>query len=595
MSRLLLCLLLGFSLEINAQSISYTVSMPQPTSHEFLVDIQFKTTGQTYVDFVLPVWSPGRYVVQNFAKSVSNVSAVSGQKKLAVNKTDKTTWRVQTEGVSQFTFSYNLYANNLNGSFSVLDEDHGNFNGPSLFMYADGYRNQPVKLTIKPYGKWKVINGYSKDVNQTQFQFPSYDLLIDTPTEIGNFQVYSKVVRGKNVRVVIHDEGKDTTGLSDFLNKTYNITDAQYRAMPEIDYETYTYLVHFSNKANTFGDAMEHFNSTQVVIKGNFNQKLVRLNALEAISHEHFHAWNLKRLRPTALDKHELAKELFTPSLWFSEGFTEYYMTLSMVRAKVISLNEFVDELESNINSFSNSEGRKKRTTEESSMDTWFWYNSTYENNFYSNWFSYYNQGKIIGLMMDLKLRTESNNQLSLDGFMSHMYQKFYVNEKGDWYYKGKPFEEKDILTELNSYSSKNWTSFWSSYITGYDDIDASLLEKVGLQWSVDSLTTWSSGIRAFPNDKGFYKISSLSEGSDGEKANLQTGDIIVSINGKATLDNQFYKLLDQVQLNQTVIFDVLRDQDLLKISIQTKSKKAAKNLILKDADNSILKSWINK
>lgn len=592
--RFLVLIVLMVSTSAFSQKINYRLSMPQPTTHEYHVEIEMNAEKKPYIDFVMPAWSPGRYTIQNFAKSVSDVAAVSAGKKLIISKIDKQTWRIQTKGIGIFQLNYKVFANNLNGTFSVLDADHANYNGASLFMYADGFRNRQVNLTIHPFGGWKVYNGYSTDENQTRFEFPNYDLLIDTPTEIGFFTVYSQTIRGKAVRVLIHDEDSDTSGTADFLQKIYAITEAQYRAMPELDYKTYTYMIHFSKKPNTFGDGMEHFNSTQVVVKGSLKNPANRMSALETVSHEHFHSWNVKRLRPENIGPHELTKELYSPLLWFSEGFTEYYQPLSMVRAKVISLEEFRKQILANIAAFSQSEGRQKRTTAESSTDTWYWTNSSYDNNFSYNWYSYYSQGMTIGIMMDLKIRKESKNKLSLDGFMSHMYNKFYVKEKGNWYYKGKPFTENDVFTELEFYTQSKWGNFRKSYIHGFDDVDESLFSDFGLKLTSDTTKNWDSGLTAVANDKGFLRISAIREGSDTERSSFQTGDIITAVNGISSIDKTLPQVLSAIKPGESVSFELIRNQKLLVISLTAKQPKIGRKLTITDEKNQLLKEWLN-
>ena len=592
--RFLSVIFLFTSLSSFSQPINYFLSMPQPTTHEFIVEIEMNTGGKPSVSFVMPAWSPGRYTIQNFAKSVSDVEAISNGKKLNLTKTDKQTWKVDTKGITKFRLKYKVFANNLNGTFSVLDSDHANYNGPSLFMFADGMRNYPVNLTISPFGKWKIFNGYSENPNQTEFRFKSYDMMIDTPTEIGEFRVFEKMIKGKNVRIMIHDEDPDTTGTSEFIRKVYAVTEAQYNAMPEIDYEKYTFMIHFSTKPNTFSDGMEHFNSTQVIVRGSLKNPANSMTALGTVSHEHFHAWNVKRLRPEGVGPHNLTSELYTPSLWFSEGFTEYFEPVFMVRSKVISLEEFRRQFQSNISGFTSSEGRQKRNASESSMDTWFWYNSSYDNNFNANWYSYYSQGQTIATMMDLKIRKESNHKLSLEGFMGHMYKTFYEKEKGDWYYKGKPFKENDILTQLEKYTGKNWSSFWNRYVKGFDAFDASLLDDFGMKLTSDTTKKWNSGIYAVPNEKGFLRISTIRENSEAEKSGLQTGDIIISVNGNSTLEKSWDQMNDMIILNSAVRFELMRNQRLITISINAAQPQINTKLTITDSKNENLKKWLN-
>ncbi len=592
-SVILLYFLLNFSTSIFSQ-IQYELQMPNPERHYFKISIQLKNNSQNLVDFVLPAWSPGRYTINDFAKNVTNVSANSNGKQLSVEKIDKQTWRVQPGKSKEVTFTYDVYANNLNGTFSVLDADHANYNGASIFMFLDGGRNKKVNLKIFPFGNWKVYSGYSKSETQTEFDFANYDMMIDTPTEIGKFTVYQFLVSGKNYRIMLNNENGDTTGASDFFSDVEKIVRAQSAFMPKLDLEQYTFLVSFSTKPTTFSDGMEHLNSTQVIIKGEVANPVNCKSALETISHEHFHVWNVKRLRPEGVGPHELKKELHTKSLWFSEGFTEYYGNLSLARSGIYSLEDFRSSAEGYFSSYLLSNGRKARTVEQSSWDTWFWKTSSNETDFSDQWFSYYNHGMILALIIDLKLRKDSDGKISLDDLMTYMYRKFYDNEKGEWYYRGKGFKENDILESLEKISGKSWKEFWKDYIEGTKELNFNdVLPFAGLKLETGEFKSFDLGCRLSTNDKGFQIINDIMPGSDAEKADFQTGDAIIAVNGVSVINKPMKEFLPEFGSGKSITVLFTRNGIIKEMKVSLNQPEMKYELKILDENNDNLKNWL--
>ena len=592
-SALLFFVLISFSVSAFSQ-IHYELRMSDPERHYFRVSILIKNNKDKQLDFVLPAWSPGRYTINDFAKNVINVSALSNGRLLAVEKTDKQTWRIQTGKSKEVTLTYDVYANNLNGTFSVLDADHANYNGASIFMFADGMRNKKVNLKIFPPDGWKVFNGYSVSENQTEFEFSNYDMMIDTPTEIGMFTIHPFSVSGIKYRIMLNNEFGDTTGASDFFRDVEEIVKTQHSFMPKLDISQYTFLVSFSKKPNTFPDGMEHLNSTQVIVRGEVSNPANRKTALGTVSHEHFHVWNVKRLRPEGVGPHELKKELYTKSLWFSEGFTEYYETVSLTRSGIYTLQDFRSSAEGYLSAYLQNHGRKLRSVEQSSWDTWFWKSSSNETDFTDQWYSYYSQGMVLGLLMDLKLRKESNGKVSLDDLMNFMYKKYYEDEKGDWYFKGKGFRESDIQDALEKISGKSWKEFWKNCIEGTKELEFNeALSFAGLKLETAEFKTFDLGCKLAANDKGFQVIKDIVPGSDAEKADLQTGDVIIAVNGKSVINKTVKELLPEYGQEKSVLALVSRNGVISEKNIELKQPEMKFELKILDGSNQNLKNWL--
>ncbi|HWW77942.1 MAG TPA: hypothetical protein VNZ44_21245, partial [Pyrinomonadaceae bacterium] len=258
-----------------AYRISYRLSMPEPASHLFDVQVDVGgLKGADHVDFQMPRWSPGRYAVFDFAKNVqefrvrelappnARCAAPGGAGQL--ERLDTQTWRVYLCGSPNVAVVYKVYADDLSGTFSQLDKRHANFNGGSVFVYVVGHKQDPATLKIEAPAGWKIINGQSKTTAQSEFSFANYDLLIDTPTEVApDFNVETFEVKGKTYRVVVHSFGEEGGRRAELARQVERVVRAETSMMPAPDYEQYTFLFHFDPTARR-GDGMEHLNSTQI-------------------------------------------------------------------------------------------------------------------------------------------------------------------------------------------------------------------------------------------------------------------------------------------------------------------------------------------
>src|SRR5262249_20890474 len=269
--------------------LHYTLDVKSPKEHLFEVRIRVSGIRGSNVDFAIPAWSPGRYVIFDFTKNVQEFTAsdLSGGL-LHWYKLDKQTWRVDCRGVETLDVVYKVFANDLSGTFSQLDETHANYNGASIFMYVVDHKQDRIDLTVDKPAAWRLINGAADDVDEAEFHFDNYDMLIDTPTEMGDFQFDTFQVDGRTYRVALHSysQSVDRDRLVDNLKR---IVEAETRLFGTPDFKHYTFILHLVPYGSAT-DGMEHLNSTQVIENG-FDE------LLETISHEFFHVWNVKRIR----------------------------------------------------------------------------------------------------------------------------------------------------------------------------------------------------------------------------------------------------------------------------------------------------------
>lgn len=463
-------------------AINYRLSMTRPATHLFEVQIEVRTAKNAstdHLDFQMPRWSPGRYSVFNFAMNVQEFAAhpfcreaVCLESPLPVTRIDDQTWRVQTLDNQRLVVSYKVFGDNLSGTFSQLNERHANFNGGSLFMYIVGHKPDPVRLRIDPPAGWRIVNGRMDRPDQREWEFPNYDILIDTPTEIApDWTMEQFNWEGKTYRVVVHSlgaEGGKRRALVSGIEKIVRAETAMWGA-PEFD--SYTFLIHFAADHQS-GDAMEHLNSTQIILPGALASQSELESALDGAAHEFFHVWNVKRLRPAELGPWDFTRPLRTRSLWIVEGITNYYGHLMQRRAGIWTDARFLETLGQQISGVENAPGSRLMSAEESSIVAPFLDGAAYaqRTNLDNSSINYYPKGEVLGLVLDLLIRRQTEGRASLDDVLRRMYQKFYVESAADTYYlRGRGYAVEDFERTASEVAGRDLQDFFKRYVRGVE------------------------------------------------------------------------------------------------------------------------------
>jgi predicted metalloprotease with PDZ domain len=466
-----------------AYKIAYRLSMPKPESHLFNVQLDVSgMAGADHVDFQMPRWSPGRYAVFDFAKNVQEF----GVRELAppnarcpalsstgqLERLDTQTWRVYLCGSTDVTVGYKVYADDLSGTFSQLDRRHANFNGGSVFVYVVGHKQDPTTLKIDAPAGWKIINGQSKSVEQSEFRFPNYDVLIDTPTEVApDFNVESFEVGGKTYRVVVHSFGDEGGRRAELAKQVERIVRTETAQMPAPDYEQYTFLFHFDPTAQR-GDGMEHLNSTQIIETGALADRGVFDGAISAAAHEFFHVWNVKRMRPAGLGPWDFTHPLVTRGLWIAEGFTNYYGKLSQRRAGLWDDEQLFRSYAGAIGGIENAPGSKLTSAVEASVLAPFIdrASSDQHTNLQNTVVSYYPKGETLAVALDLLIRGRSKGRASLDAVMRRAYEEFYLKSASDSYYlKGHAYTVEEFQRLASEVAGFDLSDFFRRHVYGVE------------------------------------------------------------------------------------------------------------------------------
>ncbi|MGC9330049.1 MAG: hypothetical protein ACP5I1_20605, partial [Candidatus Hinthialibacter sp.] len=365
-------LLSGFFIQpVHALEIAYRISMPNPSNHYFHVQIDLTGVDEDAVDLQMPAWSPGRYLILNFARNVSRFSAESESGALPFRKIDKQTWRIQTQGASHFTARYQVFGNNLSGELSLLNDQQAFLDGGSLYMYVAGHKDQPVSLDIIPPSGWMILSS-AGELGQTHFEFPHYDLMIDELVQLGVFYVERFTIGPTEYRVsIVAKEDVDKIPL--LVSEVRALQETAVRMLGPFDSPRYTFFYHFlPDSPNSAG--MEHFNSCQLTRKHALGDEGYMMNlTIWVTAHELIHAWNGKRLRPRNLGPFDYSQEVYTEHLWFMEGCTSYLADLILLRSGLWSKEQFYSQFADQITAFRGSPGIYQRSPQEASFDTWLW------------------------------------------------------------------------------------------------------------------------------------------------------------------------------------------------------------------------------
>lgn len=443
--------------------ISYELQMPRPATHLFEVRVTIETpTPQEAIELQMPRWAPGRYAVFDFAKNVREVDAradcPAGARCDAASfrpvRLDTQTWRVPLRGAQRAWFSYKVFADDLSGTFSQLDERHANFNGGALFMYVVGHKPDAVQLRIAPPANWRIVNGRMTTSDQREWQFANYDLLIDTPTEIGpdwtqdNFQV-----DGKTYHVVLHAGGGDAGRRKNLTRDLAKLVRAETALWGTPEFDDYTFLIHTG--LGERGDGMEHLTSTQIIQRRRLSEPGGYEGVLDTAAHEFFHVWNVKRLRPAELGPWDFTKPVSTRGLFIAEGFTNYYGHLMQRRAGLWPDETLWQTLAGEINTVESAPGSRLMSAEESSLVAPFLDAACHvqRTDLAQTSLSYYDKGETIALVLDLLLRGRSEGRVSLDDVMRRAYQHFYLDSpQATYYLRGRGYtteEFQQVATEV--------------------------------------------------------------------------------------------------------------------------------------------------
>lgn len=508
-----------------AVQLAYWVKLPEPANHLFEVRLQVVNWQQPTLDLKMPVWTPGSYLVREYARHLQDFSAFAGDsagQPLGWQKIRKNHWQVKTVGQVTVTICYRVYANELSVRTNHLDRSHGYFNGAALFFYIPGYEQLPLTVAVAPPANWQVTTALPAVPDQPNtFVAADFDTLVDSPFEIGTHAVYEFEAVGKPHQLAVWGQGN--LAPAQLLNDIQKIIQTEADLFGDLPYERYLFLLHLS--ATGFG-GLEHKHCCSLIYQRfGFHSKEKYDRFIQLVAHEFFHLWNIKRLRPKALETFDYEQENYTPSLWFSEGTTSYYDLLIPLRAGIYDVGTYLNALSREVSRFLTTPGRHVQPLSESSFDAWI---KLYRQdaNSPNNQMSYYLKGEMVSLLLDLLIRDRHDNRRSLDDVLRLLWEQFGQRQIG--------FTPDQLQQAIASVAEVDLSDFFQRYLHTTADLPFDeYLNLFGLRLQPEGLANGIpfTGVTLKP-DQGHNLVKFVEMGSAAQKAGIDAGDELLAVNG---------------------------------------------------------------
>lgn len=552
--------------EQNLPTINYQVAMSNPQTHLFEVTLHLEGYSLSTLDLKMPVWTPGSYLVREYAKHLQDFSAKGANKALTWRKIGKNHWQIDTDNVSEITVSYRIFANELTVRTNHLDTTHGYFNGAALFFRIPELDKQPIHVTIEtPQPQWQVTTALPPVEEQTNtFVAPDFDTLVDSPFEIGSHQLHDFEVRGKQHQLAIWGKGNAEAGV--MIEDIKKIIEVEAQMFGGLPYERYLFILHLW--AQSFG-GLEHKNSCSLIYRRfGFGDREKYERFMQLVAHEFFHLWNVKRIRPKELEVFDYDNENYTPSLWFCEGTTSYYDLIIPLRAGIYNVKSYLNNLSKEITRYETTPGRKVQPVSESSFDAWI---KLYRQdaNSPNSQISYYLKGEMISLLLDLLIRSRHNNQRSLDDVMVKLWQQFGQDEIG--------YTATELQQVIESVAGIDLTDFFQRYIHGKEDLPFNeYLEPFGLKLVADTPPEPFLGIKVTSENQQ-ESIKFVEVDSPAQIAGIDAGDVLLAIDGIKVTANQLSERLKDYQPQDTIEVTVFHQDELRTYSVTLSEPRANK------------------
>ncbi len=536
--------------------LRYTLRFPAPHSHYVEVEAEIPSAGESEVNLMMAVWTPGSYLVRDYSGHVENVRAMTADgAPLAIVKTRKNRWRAQTGGAPRFILQYSVYCRQMTVRTNWVDADFALLNGaPTFITRVDAGtdatpRRHFVNVELPP--SWGASHsGLAAGAGPNRYAAADFETLVDSPILAGNPQIREFSAAGKPHFLV------DVGSLGPWdgeraARDAQAIIETFYRLWGALPYERYS----FFNLVVEAGGGLEHRNSS-VLMTGRWasSTREAYLKWLSLVSHEYFHVWNVKRLRPRALGPFDFERETHTRDLWVAEGVTSYYDDLGVRRAGLSTDGEYLERLSKQIETLQTTPGRLVQSLSESSFDAWVKLYKRDENSKNSE-VSYYNKGAVAAFLLDMRIRRASGGEKSLDDAMRLAYERF----SGDEGYRSEDFRQ--TVAEV---AGEDLSAWFRKVVDSTEELEyEAALRYLGLRFKKaetaedEEPAAWwgaKTDVRG-----GLLRITEVPRGAPAFEAGINVEDEIVAIDGYRVIPGKLDERLENYRPGDTVEFLVAR------------------------------------
>ncbi|GEJ55943.1 M61 family metallopeptidase [Anaeromyxobacter diazotrophicus] len=557
----------------------HRVSMPHPHGHLFHVEFSVPRPGDA-LTVGLPVWTPGSYLVREYARHLEGLTAADGAgRELPVERLDKHRFRVASRGAEEVTIRYRVYAHELTVRTCHLDGTHGYFNGAALLLYAEGRERDAQELEVVPPDGWRVATaldpapgardpfGAAAGGEGWRFTARDYDELVDSPVEVGTHALVRFEAAGRPHALALWGRAAGGLDPDRLAREAARLVEHFARQMGGLPYRRYLFIVHLHP---TLRGGLEHAASTTLLVKrGGFFPKDAYQDTLALVAHEFFHVWNVKGLRPAALVPYDYRREQYTRLLWWFEGVTSYYDELTVVRAGLGAAKRYLEHLGEELTALARQPGAAKMSLEEASFTAWVKYYRPDENSPNSA-VSYYQKGELVALQLDLALRRAGG---SLDELVRALVERHGA--------RGLPEDgvERAVAERLGADAAR---AFFDRYVRGTAPLELDLAQ-LGLAVRRRRAQGWDDkgGTPAKPDERpapGWLgaaipegpklKVASVREGGPAWKAGLYADDEIVAEDGLRVDRAALWNRLCERGPGGALRLTVFRRDELLEVEV---------------------------
>ncbi|WP_137936621.1 M61 family metallopeptidase [Chitinivorax sp. B] len=569
--------------------IRYRIECARPEAHLFHVTQTIPEPSKSGQRLSLPAWIPGSYLIREFARHIVRIEASANGKPVPLTKLDKHTWLVApTKGA--LTVQYEVYAFDLSVRGAYFDQTRAFFNGTSVFLSVEGQENTPCEVEIVPpegkaYKDWQVATALrvkgAKQYGFGTYEAADYDELIDHPVEMGDFTLISFKACG-----VPHDfvlAGKHDADMKRLARDIKKVCEYQIKLFGEpAPFDRYVFMTMLTGDG--YG-GLEHRASTALIasrgdmpVVGDEAQSSGYRQFLGLVSHEYFHSWNVKRIKPQAFAPYDLSREGYTRLLWAMEGVTSYYDDLALLRSGLITEPQYLELVAKTVTGVIRGTGRLKQTLEDASFDAWIKYYRQDENS-PNSLVSYYTKGALAALALDLTIRDKTSGRHSLDDVMRALWQLYLT--------RGEGIGEAEWELVASEVTGLDLKGFFDHALRSVEDLPLSaLLKKFGVNFTLRAAESNNDkgGTAASKNDEalvkrpvlggrsstenGLAKLTHVLDGGAAQAAGLSAGDLIVAVDGLKAGSN-LDAMIERHKVGDKVILHAFRRDELMTFTVK--------------------------
>jgi predicted metalloprotease with PDZ domain len=573
--------------------ITYRVTPARPAAHVFAVELIIADPGPEPVTLSLPAWIPGSYMIRDFARNIVSIAAERAGAPVTLTKLDKQTWQAPA-GDGTLVVRWEVYAWELTVRSAHLDRSHGYFNGPSLFLRVHGRDHEPCRVELLPppdpaCGDWSLATSLARDGAERWsfggYRADDYADLIDHPVEMGRFDVIAYKVRDVPHWMAV--SGRHRADLTRIAADLAPICEEHAALFGELPADRYLFLTQVVGDG--YGGLEHRFSSSLLCSRDDLPAQALDTTAkpedtqaqgdyrkfLGLCSHEYFHLWNVKRIRPAAFLDAGLEREVHTRLLWAFEGITSYYDDLALVRSRRIDAKGYLELLAETITKVLRNPGRLRQSVAESSFDAWTKFYKQDENA-PNAIVSYYGKGALTALALDLSIRRDTDGRRCLDDVMRALWER-YGERPGR---AGAGVPERGIEALAAEVTGLDLGDFFAQALDGTEDLDLpGLLATVGVEMRLRPATgpkdfgnvaetfkpiepVGDVGLRLAPGSEA--KVAVVLDGRPAQQAGLAAGDVIIAVDGLRVDGQSAGKRLRGLPIGRAVALHAFRRDELM-------------------------------